>query len=189
MPVDYRKQYRSDQLEPMWPNAAIRGTVAALCTLAVLTVLAVLPVILEQWGLGHWTHESTPADPRITPIHIRPEWYFLACFQWLKLFPSEFVGVSGNTAGVLTQGLFIVAACILPYIVRRKAPESRGLLHGAVVTVVILVFLAFTFWGTWPPPPLLIISICAATVIFYVLLAGERGRIRSISKESKDHSA
>ncbi len=89
MPVDYRKQYSTEQVEPLWPSALIRGAVAALCTLAVMIVLAVLPVVLDHQSADQWTADMEPADPRRTPIHIRPEWYFLASFQWLKLFPPS----------------------------------------------------------------------------------------------------
>ncbi|MFN3739762.1 MAG: cytochrome b [Thermodesulfovibrionales bacterium] len=34
------------------------------------------------------------ADPSKTPEHIRPEWYFLAPYQMLKLIPSKFLGIS-----------------------------------------------------------------------------------------------
>lgn len=33
-----------------------------------------------------------PANPAITPEHIKPEWYFYPVFRWLKLFPFQ-VGI------------------------------------------------------------------------------------------------
>ncbi len=35
----------------------------------------------------------TPADPFFTPPHIKPEWYFLANYETLKLVPNKFLGV------------------------------------------------------------------------------------------------
>ncbi len=186
MPVDYRKQYTSDQLEPLWPNAAIRGTVAALVTLAFMTVLAVLPVLLHRWGLGHWMEESTPADPRVTPLHIRPEWYFLASYQALKLFPSQFLGVSGNTLGVFSEVLVVLGVGLLPFWVRRRAVRGPTFLHGFCVTLVIILSLALTVWGTWPPSPLLLITICVVLLTFYVLIIGERRRMRRVLLTPRD---
>src|SRR4030066_221884 len=35
----------------------------------------------------------SPADPFFTPPHIKPEWYFLANYETLKLVPNKFLGV------------------------------------------------------------------------------------------------
>lgn len=37
---------------------------------------------------------TVPADPLRTPETIRPEWYFLAPYQMLKLIPNKFLGIS-----------------------------------------------------------------------------------------------
>lgn len=184
MPVDYRKQYRSEQLEPLWPNALIRGAVAALCTLAVMIVLAVLPVVLNQGGAATWMADMEPADPRATPTHIRPEWYFLANYQALKVFPSELLGVSGKVMGVISQGVIILAVILLPFWSRRRSKRRSGMGHAAWVTVVIGIYLALTLWAAAPLTPFVAITSLAIVVTFYVLLASERRRIRRIMGES-----
>ncbi len=186
MGVDYRRQYTPEQLEPIWPDGIIRLTVASLCTLTVLIVLAVLPVILDYWGMGDWIKESEPADPRVTPIHIRPEWYFLAMYQCLKLFPAEFLGLSGKTLGVLSQAGCILAVILLPFWARRRADRPPSVLHWLIVTVVIVVFVAFTLWAAWPPRPLLVITVVTVMVLFYVLIAGERRIIRRVFRGRRD---
>ncbi|MBU0717018.1 MAG: hypothetical protein KJ749_02115 [Planctomycetes bacterium] len=186
--VDYRKQYTPAQLAPFWPHEVIRLTVAALWVLLVLTALAVLPVILDHSGLGHWLEESEPANPRATPAHIRPEWYFLAVYQYLKLTPQEFAGISGKTLGVLSQGALMLAVLLLPFWSRRWAHRPPRLLHGLVVTGVIAVFVAFTLWAVWPPPPLMLIFSGIAVVLFYVLLISERRTIRRVLGRRGDES-
>ncbi len=186
MAVDYRRQYTPEQLEPLWPDGIIRLAVSSLCMLAVMTVLAVLPVILEHWGMGYLMEESEPADPRVTPIHLRPEWYFLAVYQSLKLFPMEFLGLSGKTLGVLSQAVFMLAVVLLPFGARRRSQRPPGVVHGFCVTAVIAVFVAFTLWADWPPSPLMGITVCAVLVLFYVLLAGERRRIRRVFHGPRD---
>ena len=37
---------------------------------------------------------NIPADPLNTPAHIRPEWYFLAPYEMLKLIPNRFLGIA-----------------------------------------------------------------------------------------------
>ncbi len=188
MSVDYRKQYTPQQLAPFWPNEILRMAVVTLCTLAVITVLAVLPVILDRWGLGHWIEESEPANPRATPTHIRPEWYFLAVYQYLKLTPQEFLGMSGKTIGVMSTGVFVLVVMFVPLWARRWSHQPPGPLHGFFVTFVIAVFVALTLWAVWPPPALMIIMLCAAVMLFYVLLINERRRIRRVLRRQWDSS-
>ena len=180
MAVDYRQQYTPQQLAPFWPDEVIRLAVVALCTLAVITVLAILPVILNAWGLEHLIEESEPADARVTPEHIRPEWYFLAVYQHLKVVPQEFLGLSGKTVGVLSQGVFMLAVMLLPFWARRGAHRPPGRLHRVSVTLVIAVFLVFTLWAVWPPPVLLTIAVVVVLLLFYTLLTSERRNVRRV---------
>ena len=185
MPVDYRKQYTPSQVEPLWPNALIRGAVAALCTLAVMIVLAVLPVILSYWGVGDWMKELDPADPRVTPEYIRPEWYFLANYQWLKIFPSRVLGIPGETLAVLLQGFALLAILLLPFVARRWASRPPGFVHGLCVTVLIVIYLILTLWAAMPLTPLTMTTVSAVVIIFVLLLLSERRRIRRIMGQSR----
>lgn len=180
MAVDYRQQYTPKQLEPFWPNEILRMSTVVLCTLAVIMALAILPVVLEYAGLGSWIEPEEPADPRATPPHIKPEWYFLAVYQYLKLPPQEFLGISGKTIGVLSQGPFVLALVLLPFWARRWADRRPGWAHRIIATVIIINFVALTFWAVWPPPPLLSLLFAVGLVIFYALIAHERHKIRQV---------
>lgn len=180
MAVDYHEQYTPDQLAPFWPNEIIRMFIVVLCTLAIITVLAVLPVVLDLTGLSHWIEEPEPADPRVTPIHLRPEWYFLAMYQYLKLPPQELLGVSGKTLGVVSQGVFMLVVILLPFWTRRWQHSPPRVLHSTLVTLVILIFTGLTLWAVWPPATLMVIMLCAVVLLFYLLIASERRRIRRI---------
>ena len=188
MSTDYRRQYPPDQLEPMWPDAAIRGIVSTLCLLAVLVVVAVLPVVLDRAGMGDWLRHSEPADPHATPTHIRPEWYFLAAYQLLKLFPNEFLGMSGRTMGVLSQTLFVFLVILLPFLWRRGMDRPPSVAYGTIVTVLIWLLIAFTMWGEWPPRPLLVATFAAASVLFYALVLSERIGIRRARRRKRDQA-
>jgi hypothetical protein len=89
--------------------------IVVLCTLALLTFLAVLPVFLEHLGIAGMAHEQEPADPGSTPPHIRPEWYFLAVYQYLKLMPSEVLGISGKALGIPTQMIVVGLLFLFPF--------------------------------------------------------------------------
>ncbi len=186
MAVDYHEQYTPKQLAPFWPNEIIRMCIVVLCTLAVITVLAVLPVVLDLMGLSHWIEESEPADPRVTPIHLRPEWYFLSMYQYLKLPPQELLGVSGKTLGVVSQGVFMLVLVLLPFWTRRWQHRPPGVLHGVFVTLVISTFVGLMLWAVWPPPTLMVIMLSAAVLLFYLLIATERRRIRRVLDSGED---
>ena len=115
MGVDYREQYKAEHLEPFFPNEIVKMIIVVLCTVALLTFLAVLPVFLEHLGVAGMAHEQQPADPSSTPPHIRPEWYFLAVYQYLKLMPSEVLGISGKALGILTQMIVVGLLFLFPF--------------------------------------------------------------------------
>jgi len=82
-----------------------------------------------------------PANPYLTPAHIKPEWYFLANYQTLKLFPNEFVGLS-------LQGAAMTFLAILPFIDRgdERHPMKRPLFLFSYFAGV-LVWVAMSIWG------------------------------------------
>jgi quinol-cytochrome oxidoreductase complex cytochrome b subunit len=199
MSADYRQQYRPDQLEPFWPNEIVKMVVAVLCTLSLIMFLAILPVLLEAVGIHGIEHHEEPANPRgATPAGIKPEWYFLATYQYLRLMPTQFLGVSGKTWGVLSQGLLVPALVLLPFWYRRRASRRPGMVYRLAVTAGLAAFLVLTIWGGWPEEhvegeerlvplmqyvrerPMVFILIGSALLIFYALIMKERRAIREV---------
>lgn len=115
---------------PFVPNHILGELVALLLVFALLVVLASLfPAGLES-----------EADPLTTPEHIKPEWYFLAVYQFLKLVPEA--------VGVILPVLALIALALLPFLDRNPARHPRW--RPAAMTgfaVVLLLFLVFTVWG------------------------------------------
>jgi ubiquinol-cytochrome c reductase cytochrome b subunit len=77
---------------------------------------------------------NTPADPSKTPEHIRPEWYFLAPYEMLKLIPSKFLGITA-------QLIFVIIFLFWPFI--DKSPERNILKR----PVLLWTFIGVT--GLW----------------------------------------
>lgn len=138
MSVDYSKQYRRSQLEPFFPNEMIKMVVSILVTLAVIVVVAlVFPEPAEE-----------PANPSSTPEHIKPEWYFLATYQSLKLMPQDFLGISGKLLGVLAQTVAFFVLLTVPFWyvrIERRAPR-----FWIAVTFGVVAYMVLTLWGVWP---------------------------------------
>ena len=125
---------------PFWPNHLLKEVVAALLTIALLVGLVVISPapMLDQ------------ADPFSTPAHIKPEWYFLAAYQFLKF--AELFRPLGEWApkilGVVMMGVVVVFQVFLPFIDRNpeRHPRKRpfAMMFGILAT---LSFIGFTIWG------------------------------------------
>ncbi len=115
MGIDYREQYKPEHLEPFFPHEIVKMIIVVLCTLALLMFLVILPTYLENLGVHGIAQIEDPANPSSTPPHIRPEWYFLAVYQYLKLMPSEVLGIGGKALGILTQMIVVILLLLLPF--------------------------------------------------------------------------
>lgn len=84
-----------------------------------------------------------PANPLVTPSHIKPEWYFLANYQILKLFPSELIGITA-------QVVAMIFLAILPFLDRgpEKHPLKRPLFTLSAISCILL-WLGLTIWGLY----------------------------------------
>ena len=116
---------------PFWPHHILKeaATIPLLVALLVAIVLLVPP------------HTGEPADPYSTPSHIKPEWYFLAAYQTLKIVPSEVLGL------IVQGAAFFVLLC-LPFLDRspRTALRNRPV-FALGVALAILAVVGLSIWG------------------------------------------
>jgi ubiquinol-cytochrome c reductase cytochrome b subunit len=125
---------------PFYPDHVFRQLIQIFILLGVLIALATfLPAPMEP-----------KADPFTTPPHIKPEWYFLAPYQFIKA--SEYLSFLGASVpklvGVLGQGLVILLLFLWPFIDRgdeRRPWKRPKFLTLTIFAVLLLLF--FTFWG------------------------------------------
>jgi len=125
-----------------WPTHLLTEAAVAVFTMGLIVVLCGLYVK----GL------EPPADPFTTPEHIKPEWYFLAVYQLLKIVPKEVFGIQdfNKPATIIISGLFFVALTLLPWLDRTppdaQHPRKRPFL--AILGVAFFIFfIVFTIWG------------------------------------------
>jgi quinol-cytochrome oxidoreductase complex cytochrome b subunit len=86
---------------------------------------------------------GTEADPLLpAPSGIKPEWYFLAPYQGLKLFPGSL-----ELLGMALMGLAPVLLLVIPWLDRRVPADARGRLITQASVLGILAFVAITIWG------------------------------------------
>ena len=92
--------------DPYFPNEVV---FMAQVVLVLLVVVFAFVFFLTEWLLP----PDEIADPLVTPEHIKPEWYFLASLQELKMVPSESIGL-------FIQIGVIMVALLLPFWDRGK---------------------------------------------------------------------
>jgi len=116
-----------------FPDHVLREAAVALVVLLALVVHA----MRSPPGLGE------PADPNVTPSHIRPEWYFFPSYRWLKMVPMQ--------VGIWTTTAFVLGMLFWPWLdagLERLAPGRRlGTWLGSAAflfTLVLLVWEAVT---------------------------------------------
>lgn len=99
-------------------------------------LLAALATVLPR-ALG------AEADPAAAaPEGIKPEWYFLAQYQALKLFPGSL-----ELLGLIVLSLIPLAAVIVPFVDRSCPSDRRGRSMTLAGIVALLAFLGVTLWG------------------------------------------
>jgi cytochrome b6 len=96
---------------------------------------------LCPWGLG------PEADPfAAAPIGIKPEWYFLAPFQFLKLIPPMVGPIEGELFGILLMSLVGVVFVAVPFFDNGK---SKSYTKAASVFgwLILAGLIGFSVWG------------------------------------------
>ncbi len=102
-PTGKKKKYAGWKrgTEPFFPNEVL---FMAQVVLTLLVVLFIFVFFLTSYLLP----PDEVANPLVTPEHIKPEWYFLAAYQWLRTVPNEQIGI-------ISQIVVLVVAMLLPF--------------------------------------------------------------------------
>lgn len=121
---------------PFLPNYALQD----LTSIAIYLACFLAVVFLDPY-LFFPKDAFLPANPFQTPAHIKPEWYFLANYQTLKIFPNEFIGLS-------VQGVVMTFLALLPFIDRgeEKHPLKRPAFMVCAVGGILL-WIGLSVWG------------------------------------------
>ncbi|HEY3490091.1 MAG TPA: cytochrome bc complex cytochrome b subunit [Candidatus Deferrimicrobiaceae bacterium] len=121
---------------PFIPNYLLQDLTSIAIYLAVF-----LSVVFFDPYLFFPKEAFVPANPYLTPAHIKPEWYFLPNYQMLKIFSNEFVGIAA-------QGIAMTLLALLPFLDRGKErhPLKRPLFLACSIGGILL-WLGLMIWG------------------------------------------
>lgn len=100
----------------------------------------ILVVLIGVLGLFFPVGLGTPADPMDTPIHVKPEWYFLFLYQLLQFIPKTI----GATAPVIA----ILLLAVWPFLDSKPdSSKKTSRIRLWFSAAVILIIIALTIWG------------------------------------------
>lgn len=113
----------------------------------VVVGIVVLALVVGALGMLFPVGLGAPADPLDTPLHVKPEWYFLALYQLLKYVPPSILGINGPVFAVVGIILALLVVTIWPFL--DKKADSKKAMRIRAIGVVVFVALAIilTVWG------------------------------------------
>ena len=134
-------EHSQDDSIPFYPDHVRTEFYVVLGVLAVVLIIAIAGMI-KPIGIGE------PADPLNTPLHVKPEWYFLALYQILKKIPPMVLGIQGKIIGVVIPIILVGLILIWPFL-DNKPDKSKKiyLIRLAFVIVAVITIIALTIWG------------------------------------------
>ncbi|HES57854.1 MAG TPA: cytochrome b subunit of the bc complex [Firmicutes bacterium] len=125
-----------------WPNHIANEMASAICFMGLIVLLAgFFPKGLHP-----------PADPFTTPEHIKPEWYFLALYQVLKIVPKTLMGIEdfNKPFTLMFSGVVALFMLALPWIDRTPSTLQHPLRRPYILIFTVLGIIGFvglTLWG------------------------------------------
>jgi quinol-cytochrome oxidoreductase complex cytochrome b subunit len=126
---------------PFFPDHVRTEFFVVVGVLVVVFIIGILGLI-NPVGLGE------PADPLNTPLHVKPEWYFLALYQILKKIPPMFLGIEGKIIGVVIPIVLVGLILIWPFLDNKPDKSKRTTwIRTALVIVAVITIIALTIWG------------------------------------------
>jgi len=137
-PPSEERREGAKRVMPFVPNFLLRDLVGWLCALGVLAALAAyFPAELGK--------KADPFQP--APIGIKPEWYFMAMFQTLKILPAHILGIEGELLGVLGFGAVGAVLILMPFLDRRAAAGRPSRFPAVFGIALILYTILLTYLG------------------------------------------
>nr|ABY48609.1 cytochrome b [Xantusia sp. Yucca Valley]ABY80956.1 cytochrome b [Xantusia wigginsi] len=129
-----------------------------------ITMLLLILALFSPSLLGD-PENFTPANPMMTPPHIKPEWYFLFAYAILRSIPNKL-------GGVLALLLSIMILVIVPLLHTAKQrssmfrPMSQMILWLTLTNILILTWIG----GQPVEPPYILIGQISSTLYFALFL-------------------
>ena len=106
-----------------------------------------LAIIFGILGMLFPVGLQAPADPLNTPLHVKPEWYFLALYQVLKYVPPQILGIEGPAFAVVTILLAVLAVAFWPFLDKKEDSRKAVRVRFILSVIGVILFILMTLWG------------------------------------------
>nr|YP_009646746.1 cytochrome b [Bombina bombina]ABU75237.1 cytochrome b [Bombina bombina]QBB73066.1 cytochrome b [Bombina bombina]QHR79380.1 cytochrome b [Bombina bombina]QXL58154.1 cytochrome b [Bombina bombina]QXL58167.1 cytochrome b [Bombina bombina] len=145
---------------PFHPYFSYKDLLGFLLMLTMLTLLAMFSPNL----LGD-PDNFTPANPLVTPPHIKPEWYFLFAYAILRSIPNKL-------GGVLALVFSILILALLPLL---HTAKQRSMMFRPITQIIFWSLIADALILTWiggqpVEEPFILIGQVASVIYFFIFL-------------------
>jgi len=141
---------------PFHPYFSFKDIVGFL----IITIRLIILTLINPYILGD-PDNFVPANPLVTPVHIKPEWYFLFAYAILRSIPNKLGGV---IALVISIAILIIIPIIDKKIQRNQFYPINKILFWRIVTIVILL----TWIGARPVEDPYILTGQLLTVLYFI---------------------
>ena len=122
-----------EKSDPFFPDHLASEAKVALAV-GILVIITGIIGLFFPVGLG------APADPMDTPVHIKPEWYFLSLYQLLRFIPE--------TVGATAPVIAILILMIWPFLDKKPDQDQKPVRRRFWVSLIgVLIITALTIWG------------------------------------------
>lgn len=131
-----------DKTVPFFPDHFMTEFWVALGIIGIFVIVGIIGMF-KPVGLGD------PADPLDTPLHVKPEWYFLFLYQLLKVVPDYvfFGQIEGRMFITVAVIVGLIVFMLLPFFERREDTKRAWWIRGILSALAILIIVALTIWG------------------------------------------
>jgi cytochrome b6-f complex subunit 4 len=126
---------------PFYPDHVRTEFFVVLGVLVIVLIIGIVGMI-NPVGTGE------PADPLNTPLHVKPEWYFLSLYQILKKIPPMVLGIEGKIVGVVIPIVLVGLIFIWPFLDSKPDKSKKAYwIRLAFAIVAVITIIALTIWG------------------------------------------
>jgi cytochrome b6-f complex subunit 4 len=134
-------EHSTEDSIPFYPDHIKTEFYVVLGILAIVLIIGIAGLI-KPVGIGE------PADPLNTPLHVKPEWYFLALYQILKKIPPMVLGIEGKVIGVVLPIVLVGLILLWPFLDTKPDKSKRVYwIRLALVIVAVITIIVLTIWG------------------------------------------
>jgi quinol-cytochrome oxidoreductase complex cytochrome b subunit len=131
-----------DKPVPFFPNHLMTEFWVAMGFLGLAIIVGAI-AMFSPVGL------QAPADPLNTPLHVKPEWYFLFLYQLLKVVPDYvfFGQIEGRVLVTVGAIVGLLGLMLLPFFDKKGDTKRAWRIRAILSAVVVIVIIALTIWG------------------------------------------